>query len=488
MADSIRKACVCLVLLAALGGATAAVAAESPADLQFDYAEGLYRDGLRKLAVAELEKFVKQYPKDPRTSMARFYLGECHHAAKDYKAALPVYEAAGKDAALPSRPIVMFRIGFCRFRLGDAAGSIAPLTEFLQTRLLDARQRRFLVHARYTLARAYFAVKDYERSLAAFQSVLVDPSPENSYKSYVLLPMGDCLAALGKGDEALARYREFEQYLTAVLKEMKAPERKTREEILIRVRAKVASLLLQQGKYDHALAAFGQLSDQGTLAAEVLYGRAQALFFLKRYQEALVASAAYIQRFPDGKLLTSALFIAGESCYRTSQFPQAEKYFAALLVRDAAGKHPAHETASFGSVAAAYRQGKPRAKVVADAAKAYLVKYEKTPRAADVRYFGAEAAFWLDDYATALEGYRAAPKDNAHAEEALHQTAVCLDHLKKAAEAGAAYDAYIAAFPQGVHYRNAVERAARLWGQLKQYDKAAERYGAFFDSFVKTDP
>ena len=42
-----------------LAVAAVAMAAQSPADLQFDYAGGLYRDGLRKLAIAELEKFLK---------------------------------------------------------------------------------------------------------------------------------------------------------------------------------------------------------------------------------------------------------------------------------------------------------------------------------------------------------------------------------------------------------------------------------------------
>ena len=127
---------------AAAISATAALAAESPADLQFDYAEGLYRDGLRKLAVGELDKFVKQYPQDPRASTALFYLGECGYADQNYKVALAAYDAAVKDAALPSRPIAMFRLGFCRFKLGDAAGSIAPLEEFLKTRLLSDKQRR----------------------------------------------------------------------------------------------------------------------------------------------------------------------------------------------------------------------------------------------------------------------------------------------------------------------------------------------------------
>ena len=481
-----------LALLACLAPAAIGLGAtgqESPADLQFDYAEGLYRDGIRKMAIGELAKFLGLYPKDPRASRVRFYLGECQYANDDYKAALDAYEAAAKDEGLAARPIVLYRIGDCRFRLGQVAGAVEPLRQFLDAKLLTPDHRRFIVHARYTLARAEFAQRRFAEALPLFEQVLVDPAPENTYKAYVLLPIGDCLVSLGKPADALARYRELEAYVAGVLKaKPDIPDAAAQRELLARVRTKMAGLLLTGKKYEEALAVFGLQDTSGTFGEEVLYGRAQALFFLQRYQEALVPTLEYLKRFPQGEFAPSALYLAGEACYRTNRFPEAEQHFADLLARDKEKKNPARESAAFGRAAAAYRQGKDHASATASAADLFLKEFPNGPRCADVVYFQAEAAFWLGQHAAALEAYRKVPVGNPFAEAAAHQVAVCLDLLKRHEEAVAAYDGYLKRYPAGERYQSALDRAARLWGQLNQYAKAAQRYGEFVDKYAKADP
>ncbi len=121
--------------LALAQGAWAGEGAASPADLQFDYAEGLFHDNLPKQAIVELEKFLKENPNDPRVSRARFYLGECHYKEKRYDAALPAFEAAAKDEKLTMRPIVLYRIGDIRFRLKDMAGAPLRYDSAIHTRL-----------------------------------------------------------------------------------------------------------------------------------------------------------------------------------------------------------------------------------------------------------------------------------------------------------------------------------------------------------------
>jgi len=483
-----------LALLAALCACAPATAragerAESPADLQFDFAEGLFRDKLRKQAIVELDKFLKAHPNDPRASRAWFYLGECHYEQKRYEAALRAYEAAIKDDKLTLRPIALYRVGDCRFRLGDMAGAVGPLRQFLASDLTVPDHRRFIVHARYALARAEFAQKHFAEALPLFEQVLVDPSRENTYKAYVLLPIGDCLLALGKTDEALARYRELEAFLAAAIKaKPQGPQAKAQADLLARVRTKVAALLLTQKKHADALALLGLVDAAGPLGGEVLYGRAQALFFLKRYQEALVPALEYVKRFPKGKFLVSALYIAGESCYRAGRFAEAEKHFAAVLAADATGKDPAREAAAFGRAAAAYRQGKPHAKETAAAAEAFLKEFSKSKHAADVAYFRGEAAFWLGDFARALDHYAKVPPDSPYAEAVCHQTAVCLDLLKRYDKAAEAYEAYLKRYPNGEHAQSTLDRAARLYGQLGLYIKAVELYGEFYRRFANADP
>jgi len=466
------------------------VAAErqaAPADLQFDYAEGLYRDGLRKLAIPELDKFAKTYPDDSRTPLVQFYLGESHYADKDYKAAAPAYDAAIGDAKLIHRPAALYRLGDCRFRLSDTAGAVGPLRQFLAAKLDTPETKGFALHAKYVLARSLFAQRQFADALPLFQDVLADPAPDNAYKAYVLLPLGDALLALGKADDALGRYRDLEKYLATSLKEAKDPAKKTQAEMLHSLRAKMANILLGQKKYEDGLATLKALDDTGPFAEEILYGRAQALFSLQRTEDALAPALEYLKRFPDGKLAASALYIAGESHYRASRFPEAERCFGQFLGRDKEGKHPARETAAFGRAAAAYRQDRPHAKETAAASDFFLQQFPKSPRVPDARFFRAEAAFWLADYPTAMERYREIPADSPYAKDATHQTAVCLDLLKRREDAAAAYDAYVAKYPAGKYARNAVERSARLWGELAQFAKAADRYGAFLDKFGAAD-
>ena len=473
-----------LLAVAALG-----LGAESPADLQFDYADGLYRDGLHKLAIAELTKFLKLYPKDPRASLVRFELGDCHYLTGDYKAALPHLEAAAKDLGLSARPLALYRAGDCRYRLGDTKGAIAPLRQFLAAKLVSPEHRRFVVHARYTLACAEFAQKNFVEALHLFNQVLVDTSPENTYKPYVLLPIGDCQSALGKPEQALASYRQLEKFLVAALRQKpKTPEAKPRKELLERVRAKIAALLLTAKKYDETLAVLGLLSTEGPYAAQVLYGRAQALFFLGRYREALVPALDYLKRFPKGEFVPSALFFAGQSSYETGQFAEAESHFARLLSLDSAKKFPAREAAAFGRVAAAYRQGQAHAEAAVAAADAFLKEFPKSAHGGDVAFFRAEANFWLKRYEPAAADYRRVPLANPQAERAAYQVAVCLDSLGRHREAAEAYDAYLTRYPNGANHRAALERSARLWGQLKDYTKTAERCGQFVERYAKADP
>ncbi|HUT37239.1 MAG TPA: tetratricopeptide repeat protein [Planctomycetota bacterium] len=475
--------------LGSFAGALGAGRGESPADLQFDFAEGLFHDNLPRQAIGELQKFLKAHPNDPRASRAWFYLGECQYKEKRYEAALPAFETAAKDEKLTLRPVILYRIGDCRFRLNDLAGAVAPLRAFLAANLTAPDHRRFIVHARYALARAEFAQSHFAEALPLFEQVLADPSPENTYKAYVLLPIGDCLLGLGKTDDALGRYRELETFLEAALKaKPDGEDAKIQADLLARVRTQVAGLLLGQKKHEEALAVLGRVDAAGPLGAEVLYGRAQALFFLQRYQEALVPALDYLKRFPQGGFLSSTLYIAGESCYRTERFAEAEGHFAALLAADTAGKDPAREAAAFGRAAAAYRQGTPRAKEAAAAAQAFLKQFPQSQRAADVVYFQAEAAFWLGQHADALEQYKKVPAASAYTENVCHQTAVCLDLLKRYDEAAAAYEDYLKRYPKGGHGQAALDRAARLRGQLNHYAKAVELYGEFFQRYASADP
>jgi TolA-binding protein len=478
-----------LLLLAGAARAPCGEEAKTEADLQFRYAEGLFHDGLRKLAIEELGKFLKQYPDDPRTSMAHFYLGECHRQAEDYKAALPHYQAAAKNESLPQRPLALYRLGDCRFRLGDTHGAIAPLREFLGIQLAKPEHKKHVVHATYTLARAELAEKHYEVALVLFQRVLADKSPDNAYTPYVLLPIGDCLAALGRHDEALAHYQKLEGRLDKILAQKPdAPELAKVRRVVETVRMKMANLYLGKKDYAKAIELFQQLPTDGRFGPEVVYGRAQALFFLKRYQDALAPALDYVKRWPKGELRPGALYIAAECQYRTESFPEAERLFDEFLKADKTGKHPARETAAFGRVAAAYRQGKPRAEAIAHAADAYLKEFAKGKHIADVHYFRAEAAFWRENYEAALTHYQKVPGGTPYDEEVTHQAAVCLDLLNRAKDAALAYDVYLEDYPQGEHHRDALERSARLWGQLKDYARAAERYGAFVERYGKSAP
>jgi len=461
---------------------------EAPADLQFDYAQGLYRDGLRALAVPELEKFAQLHPADPRTSLVQFYLGECRYADKDYKGALPAYEAAARDPKLPQRPIALYRAADCRFRTGDTPGAVEPFRQFLASKPEAGEARPLVVHAKYLLARALFAQRNFADALPLFQEVLTDPAPDNVYKQHVLLPIGDCYAALGKPDEALTRYRETEKHLVAALKEAKDPDRKAESETLHTLRAKIASILLGQKKFEEGLATLNQVEATGPLAEEILYGRAQTLLFLRRCPEALVPTLEYLKRFPEGKLAASALYIAGECCYRTDRLPEAERYLSQFLDRDKEGKHPSREVAAYARVAAAYRQGKGHAKETAADADFFLQGFASSPRAGDVQYFRAEAGFWMGDYAAALDHYRKVPPGNPYAEDATRQIAVSLDLLKRRDEAATVYDAYLAGYPNGKYHRDALERSARLWDELNQYAKAADRYGAFAAKYAALAP
>ncbi|MBI2433373.1 MAG: tetratricopeptide repeat protein, partial [Candidatus Hydrogenedentes bacterium] len=71
--------------------------ASTPAEMQLDFANGLFRDGFFEEAVEEYEKYLAASPQAPAAGVAWYRLGEAAYAAKQYEKAL---EALTKAAEL----------------------------------------------------------------------------------------------------------------------------------------------------------------------------------------------------------------------------------------------------------------------------------------------------------------------------------------------------------------------------------------------------
>ncbi len=286
------------------------------ADSLYQSGTRAFQDGLYLMAARSFRQLVEQYPESPQADDAEYLRALAEFYQQGYRNALGLFQELPRR--FPQSPFVRqvpFWLGCCYYRLGQYPEAVSQLArqvesfpeerEYAGRALLlegsaqeklelwaDARKtyRRLLElkpggelapEGWFRLGSVQLELRDYPAALASFTRVLVD-HPETPQAGESLFYAAESLYFAGRLTEAERRYRLVLEGLPR-----QSPSASDRRETCL---YRLARIQARGGRQTEALGSLDALArdyPRGRFAAEIPLLRAEALFELKRYGEAL---------------------------------------------------------------------------------------------------------------------------------------------------------------------------------------------------------
>jgi TolA-binding protein len=124
--------------------------------------------------------FIREYPLNPNTKLAYFYMGKSYFEKNDYTKALTWFEKADPNSLSQKQRLeYQFKQGYAYFELKDFEKS-EPLLE-----IVKKENSPFKESATYYFAYINYLNKEYKTALANFEKLKGSPTYEASYPYYI---------------------------------------------------------------------------------------------------------------------------------------------------------------------------------------------------------------------------------------------------------------------------------------------------------------
>ena len=144
-------------------------AAAADADSDFMYATGLFRKQRWKYAADAFQSFLKDHPQHARAKLARLYLGLALNSLEDYAPARVQFETFIKDnPGSRNMADARYRVGECSYYLREYRTAIGQLSEYLQKH----KGHNLNDWASLMLGESHNAVSDWDRAEAILGPLL----------------------------------------------------------------------------------------------------------------------------------------------------------------------------------------------------------------------------------------------------------------------------------------------------------------------------
>ncbi|MEO7725611.1 MAG: tetratricopeptide repeat protein, partial [Chthoniobacterales bacterium] len=176
--------------------------AESPAQNQLDYANGLFGRKLYDLAVPEYEKFLGLYPNSPDRATALFYMGQCYRALNRSNAARSSFQTVVRD--FPEHEFAgpsSYGLAEIYFNDKDYAGALA----FFHRAAAKVKASALALSARYFEARCLEELNRKDEARDIYQQVITATNP-NPFRDDSRLAVGSIFLAAGRKGDALKQF------------------------------------------------------------------------------------------------------------------------------------------------------------------------------------------------------------------------------------------------------------------------------------------
>ncbi len=278
----------------------------------FRAAEAKFREHEFAAAAEQFEAFLASYPEDSRRVPAAYRIGEALFQLEKYEEAAAAYERAlDQYPEAPETPIAWHNLGRIRLQLEQAEAAEKAFRQAVVGGDEGIRQEASLGIGEALMRRDRFveAAAHYRELLAAH--------PEHAQRIDILFTIGYALSAANQHEQAIEPLREL-------LAADPAPDVKKRAQILL------GDAYMQSGRAADAVTLLRGMREEHPKDDDVLIRLAWAQLEADQQAAASATFLEYAEEFPRGQFVGNALYNAGIVLYNLGHADQAVSAFIQL--------------------------------------------------------------------------------------------------------------------------------------------------------------
>ena len=311
---TITIACIISLIWCPLSDAVA----KSDEQRLYIIAKGAYQDGLYDVAIGQLEKFLKGFPKSTLTEPVRLMLAESYYQKNNFPAAIPYYQKL-LDASQFDYDKINYRLGYCYYRTDKFSHVAAAFSRISR----NEKTEKYYAEILYLMAESLLRVKEYKQAEKNFHNFL-DEFPKHHYYKKALFGLG--LSQFGdmRFAASLASLKKF-------VGEYPPLNLRARAQFLI------GFSLEKIKEYSQAIAAYEKFLSNypdDSRVDEVRLRLGLTYFETGAYARSAPLLAKYANTHPEKA--APVIFKIGVSYLRLNKYDRAQKYFK-ILITDSLG-------------------------------------------------------------------------------------------------------------------------------------------------------
>ncbi|MEO5754967.1 MAG: tetratricopeptide repeat protein [Chthoniobacterales bacterium] len=452
--------------------------ADSPAQNQLNYANGLFGRKIYDLAVPEYEKFLGLYPNSPDRVTALFYMGQSYRALNRLPAARTSFQTVQRD--FPDAELAgpaSYGLAEIYFNDKDYASAL-PLFHRAAAKV---KVTALALSARYFEARCLENLDRKDEARDVYQQVIAVDNP-NPFRDDARLATGSIFLAAGRKRDAL---KQFEALAGETGKAVLKAE--------ATVRAGLAALELAQSEKDQpdtamtakatALLQKGRkLPEAGRWSGIAAVGLLRLEYQAGQYEQAVADYQKSKDQVPE-EVRPEMMLLAANSQRQLGNFKEAQEIYRQIMQ-----KYPARDEAKdaqYQRLIGLYNSNDPALREEIDA---YLKEDPAGERGDQARLLKAESLYKEKDFAAAARLYQDLRDSKLSAKlraEAAFKLGWCYVQSKEAEKATDAFGYFVQAFPDNPQMPSALAQRALAYQNAKNYDRALADLNRLLGSYPK---
>ncbi len=450
--------------------------AESPAQNQLDYANGLFGRKLYDLAVPEYEKFLGFYPNSPDRATAFFYMGQSYRALNRTTAARTSFQTIlngfpDSELAGPAS------YGLAEIYFNDK--DYAAAFPFFHRAATKVKASALALSARYFEARCLENLNRKDEARDVYQQVIAVADP-NPFRDDSRLAVGSIFLAAGRKGEALKQFEALAGETSKAALKAEAT-----------VRAGLVALDLAQGeKAEKTMTAKATtllkkgrgLPDAGRWSGVAAVGLLRLEYQAGDYAVAVADYEKSKSEVPE-EVRPEMMLLAANSQRQLGQMKEAQALYQQILQ-----KYPSREEAKdarYQRLIGLYNANDPTLRAEVDQ---FLKENPEGERADQAKLLKAEALYKEKDFAAAATLYAGLRDSKLSAKlraEASFKLGWCYVQGKQPDKAIDAFAYFLQAFPDHPQIPSALSQRALAFQESKQYERARSDLEQLLISFPK---
>jgi TolA-binding protein len=232
-----------------------------------------------KEASAKYSEFIKQYPKHPKSSEAKFYQAEAEYRLGNFSKSAQLYQESVESSGESKKEESLYGVAWSFYKQGNFQQAI----ESFEQLLAGYPKGKFAFDAQLRLGDAHFFLKDYKKAISSYRMV-IRFYPDSASIDYAFFQIGQSYIKEGDNTEA---FKIFEGLITTL--------------------------------------------PHSALADDAKFAQGWINFQRKEYGEAIKEFQELVKKYPNSELVPRAYYSLGDSYYNIQQYVAAEKSYREVL-------------------------------------------------------------------------------------------------------------------------------------------------------------